>query len=68
MRRNRMAVAMARQEGDIPARQLAEDQRGRRLPIGRADNFAVGDGERRQSGEPTAPDDGQHGVFCAGIG
>ena len=30
--------------------------------------LAVGNGKRRQSGEPAAADDGQHERFCVGIG
>ena len=63
MRRNRVAVAVTREKHHVAPGDLAEDQGRRRLAIGRADDFAVGDGERRQSGKPAAADDGQHGML-----
>ena len=57
-----MAVAVPGKEHDIVLGDLAEDQRRRRLSVGRADDLAVGNGERGQAGEPAATDDGEHGM------
>ncbi len=62
VRRDRVAVAVARQKDDVAAGDLAEQQRRRRLAVGRANDFAVGDGERGQAGKPAATDDGEHGL------
>ena len=62
VRRNRVSVPVARQKNDVAPGDLAEDQRRRRLPVGRAYDFAVRYGKRRQAGKPAATDDGKHGI------
>ena len=62
VRRDRVAVAVPREEHRVAARDLAEQQRRRRLAVGRADDLAVRDGEGRQPGEAAAADDCEHGT------
>ena len=66
MRRNRVPMTVPRQKYHVLPRHLAEDQRRRGFAVGGADDLAVGNGKRRQSGEPAAANDGQHGSFSAG--
>ena len=62
VRRNRVAVAVTGEEHDVVPGDLAEEQRRRRLAVGRPHDFAVGDGEGRQAGEAAAADDCEHGT------
>jgi hypothetical protein len=60
--RNRVPLPVAREKNHVAPADLPEDQRRRGLSVGRADDFAAGDGERGQAGKPAATDDGKHGI------
>ncbi len=62
MRRDRVAVAVAREEDRVAAGDLPEQQRRRWVAVGRAHHFAVGDGQGRELGEAAAADDCEHGT------
>ncbi len=48
-------MPVAREKNNVAPRDLAEDQRRRRLAVGCAYDFAASDGERGQAGEPLPP-------------
>ena len=60
--RNRVPLSVAREKDHVAPADLPEDQRRGGLSIGRADDFATGDGERGQAGKPAPTNDGKHGI------
>ena len=61
VRRDRVPVAVPREEYHVAAARSGRRQAPTTARRRGADDFPVGDGERRQPGEPAAADDGQHG-------
>ena len=51
VRRDGMPMPVAGQKDDVALGDLAEDQCGRRLPVGRANDLAVRNGERGEAGK-----------------
>ena len=62
VRRDRVPVAVTRDEDDVVGGDLPENERGRGLAVGCPDDFPVRDGERRKPGEAAATDDREHGT------
>ncbi len=62
VRRYRVTVAVPGEEDRLVPGDLAEHQRGRRLPVRRANDLAVPDRERREAGQAGTADDGEHGT------